>query len=232
MKLNLWENLVELCRGEPKVLASWLDDDWRAKLLLAVVFIVFGSGAYGMSIGLWRAPEQAIYVAVKFPLLILLTTLGNGFLNGMTAQLLGAKMSFVDSFKAVCLSFALASVILGALSPLSCFLVYNAPGIYSDQVQKAHVVIILSDVFVIAFAGGVANLRLFNLLKHLNNSGALAARILFSWLAGNLLLGGQLSWIMRPFIGTPSAPVEFIRNNPLDGNFFETVWHLCWNLFN
>lgn len=231
MNLNLWKDLVEMCRGEPATLAAWLDEDWKANLVSATVWIILGSGVYGMTIGLWRAPEQASYVAVKFPLLILLTTLGNGLLNGMMAQLLGGKMSFADSFKAVCISFALASVILGALSPLSCFLIYNAPGISSDHVKQAHIIIILSDVLIIAFAGGVANIRLFHLLKHLNNSGELAARILFSWLACNLLLGGQLSWIMRPFIGTPSAPVEFFRSNPLDGNFFESVWRLWWNLF-
>jgi hypothetical protein len=43
-----------------------------------LVAVVVGGGIYGASIGLWRAPEQAVWVAVKMPLLILLTLGVNG----------------------------------------------------------------------------------------------------------------------------------------------------------
>ena len=227
---NLMKDLSELCRGEPEKLSLWIEDDNSGKLVYALIWIVLGSGIYGATIGVWRAPLQASYVAVKFPLLILLTTLGNGILNGVIAQLLGAKMSFKQSLTAVFMSFAVASIILGALSPLSCFLIINAPAMDSENAKFAHTLVILSDVVIIAFAGTVANMHLYKLLRYLNESRIIAMQILFSWLAGNLLLGGQLSWIMRPFIGTPSAPVEFFRSNPLNGNFFEVVWKLIIGL--
>jgi len=47
--------------------------------------------------------------------------------------------------------------------------------------------------------------------------------VLYAWQAGNLFLGSQLSWILRPFIGLPSLPVEFLRTNALHGNFYENV---------
>ena len=55
--------------------------------------------------------------------------------------------------------------------------------------------------------------------------------VLFAWLAGNLLLGSQLSWILRPFIGSPGLPVEFVRPTALKGNFYETVFRSVINLF-
>lgn len=225
------KSIGELCRGDADTLAGYISGEKRGGLPISLLWIILGSSIYGASIGFWRSPLQALYVAVKFPMLILLTTLGNGMLNGITAQLLGAEMSFRESLKSVFLSFSVSSIILGAVSPLTFFLVLSAPAMNSESAKFAHTVVILSDVAVIAFAGTVANLHLFRLLKKLNGNGMTAVKILFSWLAGNLLLGGQLSWIMRPFIGTPSAPVEFFRNNPLDGNFFETVWKLIMNLF-
>jgi len=56
-------------------------------------------------------------------------------------------------------------------------------------------------------------------------SKAVAFRVLLAWLAGNLFLGSQLSWILRPFIGSPNLPVEFFRDTALRGNFYENVFH-------
>lgn len=35
------------------------------------------------------------------------------------------------------------------------------------------------------------------------------------------LIGAQMGWVLRPFIGAPNAPVTFFR--PREGNFFEAV---------
>jgi PAS domain S-box-containing protein len=69
------------------------------------------------------------------------------------------------------------------------------------------------------------------LLAQLGGSRAVALRVQFAWLAGNLFLGSQLSWILRPFIGTPTLPVEFFRDEALKGNFFEAVLHSLQQIF-
>ena len=63
----------------------------------------------------WRAPLQALYTAIKFPLIILLTTLGNGLLNAMLAPLLGVNLGLRQTLLAVFMSFTIAAAILGAL---------------------------------------------------------------------------------------------------------------------
>jgi hypothetical protein len=73
--------------------------------------------------------------------------------------------------------------------------------------------------------------RLFQLLAQLGGSRAVALRVQFAWLAGNFFLGSQLSWILRPFIGSPVLPVEFFRNEALKGNFFEAVFHSLQQIF-
>jgi hypothetical protein len=215
-----------LLRGQPEVLEEWIAN-WTAKRLVFCVAVIFvGAGLYGGAMGWWRAPDQGLIVAVKFPLIILLTTLGNALLNGMLAPLLGLNISLRQSLLAILMSFTIASAILGSFSPLTAFVVWNAPPL-SDNAhfsERTYSFIQVMHVCIIAFAGTVANVRLVQLLRQLSGKAAIARRVLFAWLAGNLFLGSQLCWIFRPFIGSPGLEVAFFRPHPLQGNFYETVF--------
>ena len=150
-----------LLRGEPVTIAAW-SADWSARRFAAqLAIIILGAGIYGAAMGCWRAPEQALFVAIKFPLIILLTTLGNALLNGLLAPLLGLNIPFRQSFAAVVMSFAITSAILGAFAPLLAFAVWNAPPLTSGKAGLAtYDFILLAHVSVIALAGTVGNLRL------------------------------------------------------------------------
>jgi hypothetical protein len=214
-----------LLRGELDSLCSWLEH-WNARRLLFCLVVIFiGAGCYGAAMGFWRAPLQAVYVAIKFPLIILLTTIGNALLNAMLAPLLGLNIGLRQSFLAILISFTIASAILGAFSPLVAFVIWNAPAL-SDRPQwdATYSFIQLLQVIIISFAGITANLRLVQLLQRLSGRAGVAGRVLFAWLAGNLFFGSQLTWVLRPFIGSPGLPVEFLRKEALHGNFYETVF--------
>jgi len=232
---SLLSEITVLLRGEAAPISAWTEQwkGWRLAVCLAV--IVVGAGLYGAAMGYWRAPQQAFYVAIKFPLIILLTTLGNTLLNAMLAPLLGLNISLRQSFLAVLFSFTIASAILGSFSPLAAFLVWNAPPLSASAAELStgtYSFIQLTHVGVIAFAGVTANLRLAQLLQHLSGNSRIARRVLLAWLAGNLLFGSQLTWIMRPFIGAPGLPVQFVRATAFKGNFYETVFHALLRLLN
>jgi hypothetical protein len=215
-----------LLRGEPEKITAWTERADVRRLALHLGVVVIGAGLYGAAMGWWRDPQQAFYVAIKFPLIILLTTIGNTLLNAMLAPLLGLNIPFRQSFAAILISFTVTAAILGAFSPLMAFLIWNAPPISPEAVSgPTYSVIKLMQVTVIAFAGVVGNARLFQLLTRLGGSQAIARRVLFAWLTVNLFLGSQLAWILRPFIGSPSLPVEFFRTTALHGNFYENVFH-------
>jgi hypothetical protein len=224
-------SLGVLLRGDLDSLTAWLSH-WNVRRLafcLAVIFI--GASCYGAAMGMWRAPLQALYVAIKFPLIILLTTLANALLNAMLAPLLGLNIGLRQSFLAILISFTIASAILGAFSPLLAFLVWNAPPLSATaQADATYTVIQLLQVLIISFAGITANARLIQLLRRFSTSRAAAARVLFAWLAGNLFFGSQLTWILRPFIGSPGLAVEFLRKDALHGNFYETVFRSIFYL--
>ncbi|HWY77199.1 MAG TPA: hypothetical protein VN281_16370 [Verrucomicrobiae bacterium] len=223
-----------LLRGEPGQVGMWVRRWSSRRLLLYGAVIVVGAGCYGAAMGSWRALLQAVYNGMKFPLVILLTTLGNGLLNGMLAPLLGLNIGFRQSLLVVSMSFTIASAILGSFSPLMLFLIWNTPPVTGSwsAVSSAYCFMQLATVVMIAFAGVVGNLKLVPLLRELSGSSAVAWRVLFAWLAVNLLLGSQLCWNLRPFIGDPKIPVEFFSTHAFEGNFFEAVFKAAKHFLN
>ena len=224
--------ISSLLRGETETLSAWSEKLVAQRLIWQVAVIVLGAGFYGAAMGWWRAPEQALFVAVKFPLIILLVVIGNALINGMMAPLLGLNIPFRQSFSAILMSYAVASTILGAFSPIIAFLVWNAPDMTAkDSSETAYNIILLTHVAVIALAGTMGNARLFQLLRQLAGDRTTAVRVLCAWLAGNFFLGSQLTYIFRPFIGSPRLPVGFLRVDALHGNFYETVFQSLKHIF-
>src|SRR6185503_4710572 len=114
-------------RAEPVKIHGWVVRRVTGLSAFCIAAIVIGAGSYGAAIGSWREPLQALYTGIKLPLAILLTTLGNGLLNGMLAPLLGLNANFRQSLLVVLMTFAIACLILGALSPVALFVVWNTP---------------------------------------------------------------------------------------------------------
>jgi hypothetical protein len=223
-----------LLRGEPEALRDWLEHWSLSRLFVCAGVIFLGAGLYGAAMGFWRAPLQGWFVALKFPLIILLTTAGNALLNAMLAPLLGINLRFRQAALAILMSFTIASAVLGSFSPLTAFVVWNAPPMTPELRASggAYSFIMLLHVLVIAFAGITGNLRLAQLLAAVSGSTVIARRVLLAWLAGNLFLGSQLCWIFRPFIGSPGLPVQFLREAAFQGNFYEAVFYSLKRVLN
>ena len=89
---------------------------------------------------------------------------------------------------------------------------------------SCHAFLQLTLVLFIAYAGVVANVRLLPLLRQFAGSVSVARNVLFAWLAGNLFLGSQVCWVLRPFIWEAGSPVTFLGRHPFHGSFYETVF--------
>jgi hypothetical protein len=221
-------------RGEPDSLRSWIENWNTLQLGRAALLIIAGSGIYGAAVGSWRGSVQSLFVALKLPLILVLTAMGNAILNAMIAPLLGLKATLLQTFRAILLSFMIAAAILGSLSPLVFFLVWTLPS--QDQASATskltHSLILLLHVALVALSGIIANLRLSQLLLEICEDVKVTRRVLLAWLAGNLFLGSQISWILRPFIGSPELPIRFLRETAFQGNFYEAVFHSLIRVLN
>jgi len=115
------------------------------------------------------------------------------------------------------------AVILAAFAPLLFFQVLNTQAL--TEGDAGHAPLQLMNFAMIAFAGVVGNVRLLRIVERLSPSRMAARRTLVAWLAGNLVLGSQIAWILRPFVGTPGLPIEFVRPDAFRGSFFESLFH-------
>jgi hypothetical protein len=213
-------------RAGPERMHEWVMQRPSRLIAFCVATIAVGAGMYGAAMGSWRDPLQAAYTGIKLPIAILLTTLGNGLLNGMLAQLLGLNVTFRQSSVMVLVSFALMSVMLGALSPVALFVVWNTPPLSAATRLSAPEYGFMQLVIAtfIAIAGVVGNIRLRPLLSQWTRSTTVARNVLLAWLAGNLFLGSQICWVLRPFIWDPAGKVEFIGQQYFHGSFYETIF--------
>ena len=204
---------------------GWLDAPTPRRVLWLGLVACAGMAVYGFTVGYWRDPVMGAYVAVKMPLLVALTLVCNGLLNGLFAVLLGTGLGFRQSLLALLTAFALAGVILGSLAPVTFLLAWNAPPPDSPGAGNAHDAYLVTHTLLIGFAGIAANIHLHRLLAAKSPTRAAATATLLAWLGGNGFLGAQFSWILRPFFGTPELKVQFLRDHPLsEGNFYQTVW--------
>ena len=82
------------------MLADWIESAQRDSVPYCMALIALGCGAYGFTIGLRNGWEMGAYVAVKLPLIIFITLIVNGLLNGLLGWCLAVASGFgrVSSF--------------------------------------------------------------------------------------------------------------------------------------
>ncbi len=214
-----------LCRMDDGLVQTIADDKNSYHIIAACCLaILLGTVCYGAVFGFWRAPMQALYSAIKMPILIYSVTVSSAIINSMLAQVLGSKLSFRQTCICILLSFAIASVLLGALSPILLFFVIQGPSPGSGSAKSVYTVLLVVNTALVGLCGIIANIRLYRLLKALTSSQAIATRVLTSWILVSGFVGCQLSWIISPFLAKPGVAIPFLNPDAFNGNFFEYLW--------
>ena len=218
-------HIHKLCRNILQPQPQWVLE-LDARRGLGIVFIgIICLALFGFTVGYWRSPLMGVFVAVKMPMLIALTLGSNALLNGFLGMLLQSGLGFRQSLMVLLWAFAVAAILLAAISPVTFFLACNAPSPEAPNAAIAHSSYLLAHTCIIACVGLFSHIHLHRLLTHHAPSRLSAWLTLLSWLAGNAVLGAQFSWILRPFFGTPTLDVRFLRDDPFHGTFYETIWH-------
>ena len=195
-------------------------------LMGLAAFIVVVCAVYGSVLAGWRAPRLSLYVAVKLPVLFLGTTALVTAFNWMSASLLGAGLSLRSTLVVVFASMAIGCWILLGLLPVALFFLVS--GVVRtgtpDELRYAHNAILLTHIVILALAGFAGNAALLKGLRRVVNPRCPVCALFLLWIAAFAFVGCQLSWILRPFVGSPFYPVAFLRADALDRNFYEFVF--------
>jgi len=188
-------------------------------------FILLSSAAYGAVLAGWRSPLLSLYVAFKFPLFLVGTTSLVMLLNWMCATSAGSGLTFRQVVVITYTAMGVTCWVLLSLLPVTAFFAFmvapsNGPPV---ELRLAHNCLLLTHIALIAMAGGAGNAALRQGLAKAVRPGCSARLIYWSWIASFALVGCQLSWMLRPFVGSPFYPVAFLRPDALQRNFFEFV---------
>ena len=226
-----------ICRLGPDVLALLQRRDVPGRAIAGVcATLLGGTAAYGFTFGLWRSWEQALYSALKMPLLFFGTVLVSALINTMLAQVLGSALSFRQVCTAMFLSMAIAAAVLGALCPVALFFVlqvappdpavvgldFDAPRVAASR--SVYWALLVAHVSVVGTAGIIGNIRLYHVLRHLVDTRRMAVVLMTAWIAVAGFAGCELSWLLSPFLCKPTQHPHIIPREYFQENFYERVW--------
>jgi hypothetical protein len=198
-----------------------------ATLAHAVVTISVGAAVYGAAFGLWRAELQALYGALKLPIVFLGVVLLTAASSAVLAPMLGARLRPMQSIVAIAVSLAVTASILGSVAPIAIVLVLTLPPVGTTGDGGLAQSLVLAHTLVIAIAGIAGVLALLHLVTKLVPSKRVAQRVVVAWMATQLLCGAQLSWVLRPFLGHADRAVTFLSPEAFEGGFFDEIVRLA-----
>ncbi len=216
----------------PRPRAALLDElvrdvDLPRKLAATVTVMIAGAALYGAALGLWRGGSQVAYAAIKLPLVLIATAALTLVFNWMSAVLLGLGVRFAQVAVLSFLVLAVAAVLLASLAPVAWLFAVSAPEPSLDA-RATHNLLYLLHTGMVAGAGlaGMAVLwrTLVRMAAERHGDGRERARRIFAaWVLSFALVGGEVAWALRPFVGSIYYPPAFLRPDALDGNVYEFV---------
>lgn len=178
---------------------------------------------YGASLGAWHDARLAFYTAVKVPLLLFATAALTALFNWIIAALIGLPLKFRDSIDMSLLPLAVASLILASAAPIVFFFDLSLPP-PMPSARTLHNLLYLTHTAFVAGAGATGTTFLQRrLLEVCGGNARLARRVHAAWVAAFAFVGGEVAWILRPFIGSVYLPVVFLRPDALHGNVYEFI---------
>lgn len=201
--------------------------------------------AYGLFMGLYAlgamsaggaGVKQLAACTIKLPLLFLLTLLVTFPSLYVFSALLGCRLSFSATLRLLVASITVSLAVGASLGPILGFFTLST---------SSYPFIVLLNVALLGIGGLIGSTFLLRSLRALAAwelseagesggepyaAGPSASDMIFTvWVVIYALVGLQMGWILRPFIGAPGS--EFTLFRPQSGNVFESLWQCVHRLF-
>lgn len=207
--------------------APWITGQLGARRTLGrlIGFLIAFGLLYGAVMGSFRGLTgqsqwflQIVYSAVKVPLLLTITfaiSLPNFFVLN---SLFGLRRDFGQAIRALVAAQAGLAIILASLAPIT--LTWYAS---SANYRQA----LLFNGLMFAVASFTAQWLVRRYYRPLFARNRRHRWMLWCWLSVYTVVAIQMAWLLRPFIGSPSADVQFLRPEAWD-NAYVIVARLVW----
>lgn len=223
---------------------------------LTLVLIVLGLG-YGLCMGsfaLFNHPEPALEqlaaTTIKVPALFVLTLIVTLPSLYVFNALVGSRLSVLSMLRLLLAALAVLLAVLASFGPIVVFFSATTP---------SYPFIALLNVLVFAVSGVLGLVFLLQTLHRLSIDwkgislasteaaanptqpasaldrldghvlGRHVKTVFRCWVVAFAVVGAQMGWVLRPFIGDPSMPFTWFRAR--QSNFFEAVWRALLDMF-
>jgi hypothetical protein len=198
-------------------LASPLGSGVRTSTLLLIIFTAGPFyGAFMGSYALHSAERLllCLYSAIKMPLLVLVTAglcVPAFFVLNTIA---GLRADFPRAVRSILAAQAAFALTLASLAPITRF-IYLA--------GLTHRFAILTNALMFTIATCMAQVILWRWYRPLREANPRHSLMLWAWVTLYAFVGIQMGWMLRPFVGKPTAPVQFFRTEGFSNAYLEVV---------
>ncbi|MGL6076101.1 MAG: hypothetical protein ACRC8S_18235 [Fimbriiglobus sp.] len=202
----------------------------RREILSLIGWVLVLAASYGVCMGLFGCmredgPEfrQVVACAIKVPCLFLLTLFVTFPSLYVFNTLLGSQERLPELSELVVAAMAVLMAVLAAFGPITAFFSFTTPN---------YPFILLLNVFFFALAGFFG---LGSILKTLRSmpinldSPRPRRRVIYGWMVLFGIVGAQMGWVLRPFVGSPMVPFSWFR--PREASFIQGVMKSLAMLF-
>ena len=213
-----------LHRGD-ELLADILGDRPLGRTLAGLTLLMAVSAAgYGLVLGMWHGTRLAAYDAIKLPLVLVLTSTFTVAFSWVAAQALRLPLRFAQVAVLTFLALATAGVALLSLAPIAWFFTLCAP-VPSTATRTTHNALYLMHTTFVGACGLTGTRALWHAMTKLGAARPTVRRVYLVWVLGYAIVGGEVAWALRPFVGSvsPQFPVVFLRHDALHGNVYEFI---------
>jgi hypothetical protein len=192
-------------------------------LVLAIVGLGAMVGAcmalYGLRWGTAYGTFHLVAVMAKVPVLFLLTLVVTCPSLYVFSALARSTLRFRETVRLLLAATALALTILASLAPVIAFFTFGTRSHPFLQTLNAVFFVVAGTIALLFVRRTLAAAAPADAEKPMPRTASRSTdRIVLAWCCVYALVGAQMAWMMRPFIGTRHLPQELFRN--VESNVF------------
>jgi hypothetical protein len=256
--MSLLKEIAELLRGnkaDVKLLAQGTEHLHPLPFIIASVVL---GVVYGLAMGLFslltREPVcgmQMLASAIKVPALFYLTLLVTFPSLYVFSALFGARLSLRDVLRVIVAALAINLVVLASFAPITAFFTLNTTSYHFMKLLNVFFFMIAGGIGLEFLMRVLRRLEQAQAWAQFTASqpkpapdtpaqpapttpplppAAGSSRAIFRiWLLLYAVVGAQMGWVLRPFIGSPDLPFTWFRER--QANIFIDVMRTIGHIF-
>jgi hypothetical protein len=177
--------------------------------------------AYGLSMGIYRGASSCVFSALKLPVLYLATFAVCFPLFYVLNCLYAQRLTGAQCLRLLLIASSANALAVASFAPFSLFFSLTTS---SSSADYRFVLVLQVAVFAVAALISVIEIGLIFRATAARVGRRLRTSLVLSWAALYAFVLSQMSWALRPWVGTWGLPYRPFR--AIEGSFLKALWDL------